>query len=214
MKFKAQYLPILGSLNLKEQPILEAGDTFQSKFRSEHKFYHFVTIDEVFTGLVARDLGHPDEIAVYRCAETKVLYPHSDVICKVELHLTTQDVRIGDNIYASPEAVGYDLPLYVNGDVLRECNDKPSTYLKDAGLLSPNAKWVKHGDVFEADQVEVRTIPIYGGKNPTINHWNGTETWGEIHDNLVAKNKAAGVATQMYKFTYARVKCSQCGDLH
>lgn len=67
-----RFTSINGDFFIEEEGELKAGDWFKSKFRSENKFFHFVQVGAVVPeGLI--------------CYETRILYPFTDVICKVRI---------------------------------------------------------------------------------------------------------------------------------
>jgi len=67
-----QFKSCNGDFFIESEGDIKAGDWFKSKFRTENKFFHFVQVGQVV------DDG-------YVCYDTKVPYPKSDVICKVEI---------------------------------------------------------------------------------------------------------------------------------
>ena len=126
-KFYAKYLPVDGEINV--------GDTFHSKWRSEHKFVHHVTVGSITDDLYISENGTP--------------YSKSDATSKVKLFICSRDIQVGGEFYA----------IDMSKQIAKENYEKLDHDFKVIGEVSPEAIWVKNGDEFDTEELSFRMIP-------------------------------------------------------
>jgi response regulator RpfG family c-di-GMP phosphodiesterase len=116
---------------------------------------------------------------------------------KVKLFLCSKDIQIGDITTRFP-----DILKTPDGNITiteENFNDlKYCALFKVIGEISPDAIWVKEGDNFVEEQIELRR------RHPYIFHKTGQCMGGEVE----------GYNEWLPEYNEVRIKCSQCNTFH
>jgi hypothetical protein len=141
----AKYLPVAGEIL--------PGDTFKSQWRTDNKFFHYVTVKEV---------TDTEFISV----DTDVSYSKDDAITKVKLFLCSRLIQKGDIlkeclsdnieqvVHHFESVLPYGIYVFEPWPSNNENWIQANLAFRVMGSISPNAIWVKAGDEFTADEIK------------------------------------------------------------
>lgn len=136
---------------------------------------------------------------------------------KLKLFLCSRDIQVGDNVYREPESwkVFDKQPTDTNHGLwgfMR--NVKPDDF-KVIGEVSPEAVWVKEGDEFDADQIEIQYSKKYQclcRQNIASDWW--TEPNNCKHETEDHYNRAYTCGRKVKEVFHIKIRCPTCKTFH
>lgn len=127
---------------------------------------------------------------------------------EVKLFLVTNDIQVGDEVLDTYSGMKLIVTKSNSG------SNASDYYIKVIGEISKDAIWVKDGDEFTKEQIQIVNTKVIEClcEAPGIDWWvNSNGCKHEDEDNY---NRAYCCTRKVDKFPYVKVKCDKCNTYH